>query len=173
MRHQIRWTSRKIAARLGELEPLVYRRHQPIDPFRFRKPASPLDPPPIEQKVDESAWEEIKHFSYWGLPRTNFDLRTQFNVQPHGWVLDPLPYSCQLASPEISRIPRHWPISMGNPSQPAIGTIKRSFCPQIGVMEMTTPWLSTVGQALAAASTVIIASAWQRPKIRSIGSVTA
>jgi len=85
MRHQIRWTSRKIAARLGEIEPLTYRRHQPIAPFRFLKLESSLVPSPIEPNVDDSDWKGIPIFSYWGLPRTNFVLRTQFHV-PTSWV---------------------------------------------------------------------------------------
>ena len=37
MHHKTRWTSLKIAQRLTLIEPLIYRRHQPLPPFRYRE----------------------------------------------------------------------------------------------------------------------------------------
>ncbi|OQY23904.1 MAG: alpha-mannosidase, partial [Anaerolineaceae bacterium 4572_32.1] len=78
--HKIRWTSRKIAARLKMLEPLAYRQHQPIPPFRFQKLDSHPTPPPVASDVDDSAWDEIPPGTYWSGPRTNFILRTSFTI---------------------------------------------------------------------------------------------
>ncbi len=85
MRHQIRWTSKKLAARLGEILPLAYRNHHPIPPFRFIELPSPTAPPPVEVNIDDSTWVEIAPHSYWGFPRTNFVLRSSFQV-PTSWV---------------------------------------------------------------------------------------
>ena len=85
MRHQIRWTAQKITARLREIEPLAYRQRQAMTPFRLRELVSPLIPAPIEKDVDDSSWGEIAPNSNWGLPRTNFVLRTRFNV-PTSWL---------------------------------------------------------------------------------------
>ncbi len=85
MRHQIRWTSRKIAARLGEIESLAYLQHLPIPPFRFIELDGPATQAPVERDVDDSTWIEIPPHSYWGFPRTNFVLRTMFSV-PTSWV---------------------------------------------------------------------------------------
>ncbi len=90
MRHQIRWTSRKIAARLGEIEALAYRQRQAIPPFRFHKLESPFVSPLVESDVDDSSWIEIPPDTYWGLPRTNFVLRTRFSA-PDDWpATDPI-----------------------------------------------------------------------------------
>ncbi len=85
MRHQIRWTSRKITARLGEIESLTFRKRLVIPPFRLLELDSPMVSPPIEDKVDDSSWVEIQPHTYWGLPRTNFVLRSRFCV-PTSWV---------------------------------------------------------------------------------------
>lgn len=84
MRHQIRWTQQKIAARLEELAPLTYRQRKALAPFRFRQLDGPSTPPSTAQDVEDSSWDEIEPDSYWGLPRTNFILRTRFNV-PTSW----------------------------------------------------------------------------------------
>lgn len=90
MRHQIRWTSRKIAARLGEIEALAYRQRQVIPSFRFLELESSLVLPPVERDVTDSSWIEIPPDTYWGLPRTNFVLRTRFSV-PDDWpATDPI-----------------------------------------------------------------------------------
>ena len=84
MRHQTRWTSRKIAARLQEIEHHVYRQRQTIHPFRLQKIDSPSTPPPVAPDVDDSAWDEIPAGTYWGGPRTDFTLRTSFTI-PDLW----------------------------------------------------------------------------------------
>ncbi len=84
MRHQIRWTQRKIAARLRELEPLVYRQRQPLPPFRFRPLPDPQTPPPVGVEVDDSAWDVIARQTYWGHPRLDFILRASFSI-PASW----------------------------------------------------------------------------------------
>ncbi len=80
MRHQIRWTSKKIAARLSEIESLAYRQHHAIPPFRHYELDDPMSPPPIGLDVGDSAWVEIAPHSYWGSPRTTFVIRTRFQV---------------------------------------------------------------------------------------------
>lgn len=81
MRHEIRWTSKKIHQRLSLVEKYVYRQRRPIPAFRYLKLDSPLDVPPIGCKVDDQAWEVIQPDDYWGLPRINFTLRTTFSIQ--------------------------------------------------------------------------------------------
>lgn len=84
MRHQIRFTLEKISRRLVEIEGLVYQHHKPIPPFLFRElnqPGLPLD----EQADFEADWEETPPGSYWGLPRKNFILVTNFSV-PTDWI---------------------------------------------------------------------------------------
>jgi len=85
MRHQIRWTAQKVAARLAEIEALAYRKRIPLRPFRYRYLNSPLDPAPISPEADDSAWEEIEPNSYWAAPRTDFVLRTTFTIPP-AWL---------------------------------------------------------------------------------------
>jgi len=89
MRHEIRWTSKKIAQRLALVKPYVYRQRQTMDAFRFLKLESPLSPPPIGLQVDDATWDVIQPNTYWGLPRTNFVLRTHFSV-PVEWSGGPV-----------------------------------------------------------------------------------
>jgi hypothetical protein len=42
MHHKTRWTSLKIAQRLTLIEPLIYRRHHPLPPFRYREALWPF-----------------------------------------------------------------------------------------------------------------------------------
>lgn len=86
MIHKIRWTIEKIEQRIELIEPLVYRKRAPIAPFRFFKLSSPEDTPSTATDVDDSGWDTIEPNSYWGLPDTNFVLRTQFEV-PIDWEL--------------------------------------------------------------------------------------
>ncbi len=84
MRHAIYWTVEKIAARLKLIEPLVYRRQQPIMPFRYRALEGPLAQAPVgkDEAIDE--WDLIPFESYWGSWATDFVLRTRISVPP-GW----------------------------------------------------------------------------------------
>lgn len=84
MLHQIRWTSRKLADRLRLIEPLVYRRKEPLPPFRYLPLSGPLEAPPAEIDVDDSAWVVIEPETYWGTWFTDFVLRTRF-VVPADW----------------------------------------------------------------------------------------
>lgn len=85
MRHQIRWTSKKIHQRLALMQNFIYRQRQSLSPFRYKKLDTPLFPPPISMDVDDEDWEVILPNEYWGLPRTNFTLRTRFSI-PDEWL---------------------------------------------------------------------------------------
>jgi len=80
MRHQIRWTAKKISQRIELIESQVYRQRVEIPLFKYKYLKDPLDPPPITTEVDDSAWETIQTYAYWAHPRTNFILRTKFNT---------------------------------------------------------------------------------------------
>ncbi len=87
MFHDIRLTSAKINRRLILIEPLVYRRRQPLPPFRHLRLGSPLIDPPVSPEVDDGDWPLIPWGSYWGEPRADFVLRTQFQIPSH-WRTD-------------------------------------------------------------------------------------
>jgi alpha-mannosidase len=82
--HKARWTAQKIARRIRLIEPLVYRRRQPLPPFRHSILSGPLDPPLIGSDVDDSNWPVIEPNTYWGRWMTDFMLRSHFQV-PDGW----------------------------------------------------------------------------------------
>jgi len=84
MRHEIRWTSKKIHQRLSLVKNLVYRQRQPISAFRYKELNSPLDAPPIQVDVEDGDWDAILPNEYWGLPRVNFVLRARFTI-PNEW----------------------------------------------------------------------------------------
>ncbi|MEL6463561.1 MAG: glycoside hydrolase family 38 C-terminal domain-containing protein [Pseudomonadota bacterium] len=84
-----RWpfTSEKIASRLALIAPHVFRRKQPLAPFRMLPlPAASISAPIC---ADPTGWEEIPHHSYWGGPDQNFVLKSHFTV-PDGWQTDDL-----------------------------------------------------------------------------------
>lgn len=85
MRHQQRWTDRKIAQRLALIEPLVYRTRIGLPPFRYLPLPSPSAPPPVSPEVDDSGWQVILPDSYWGAWRQDFILRTRFTI-PADWA---------------------------------------------------------------------------------------
>ncbi len=79
--HKARWTLEKISARLQFLsEAAIYRRSQPLTPFKFRAASQPL----VGIDVDDGDWEVIEAGSYWGELRQEFTLRTSFAV-PRDW----------------------------------------------------------------------------------------
>ena len=80
MLHKIRWTQQKISQRLSLIEPLVYRQREALPAFRYMALASPLETPPIGVDVDDSGWEVVESFTYWGQWRTDFVLRTEFQL---------------------------------------------------------------------------------------------
>ena len=83
MNHQIRWTLQKIGKRLEEISPLVYRHCVVIPHFRFRTLEKPGATPLTSHYVEDTDWEVIPAFSYWGCPRKNFILRSSFSVPVH------------------------------------------------------------------------------------------
>ena len=84
MNHQIRWTAQKIAQRLTVIEPLVYRRQQPIAPFRLRVLDGPHVAPPVAADIVDEDWPLIEPNTYWGAWMTDYVLRTSFEV-PADW----------------------------------------------------------------------------------------
>jgi alpha-mannosidase len=87
MHHKTRWTSLKIAQRLTLLQPLIYRRQQPLPPFRYRELSGPSEPPPVGLEVDDRDWVKLNPHTYWGKWFTDFVMRTQFQV-PDDWDPD-------------------------------------------------------------------------------------
>ena len=87
MKHDIRWTSKKIKQRLALIEPLVYRQRRELPPFRLLVLDHPKDEPPVAAEVDDSGWPVVEPYSYWIGWRTNFVLRTSFAV-PEEWDED-------------------------------------------------------------------------------------
>src|SRR5690242_16972299 len=87
MLHTTRWTTQKIAQRLDLIAPLVYRRSEPLAPFRYHVLDSPEAPPLLGAEVDDRGWEVIEPNTYWGGRRINFMLRSVFQV-PDGWDTD-------------------------------------------------------------------------------------
>jgi alpha-mannosidase len=84
MSHKMRWTAEKIAQRLSLIEPLVYRRIQPLAAFRYLALGSPTQPPPVDPEIDDSGWAVIDPNTYWGAWTTDFVLRSHFQV-PADW----------------------------------------------------------------------------------------
>ncbi|MCK4472250.1 MAG: alpha-mannosidase, partial [Anaerolineae bacterium] len=78
--HRIRLTEDKIAHRLELVETLVYRRRQPLFPFRFHAGDEPL----VAPDVDDGDWLIIKPGTCWGELRQDFTLRTTFTM-PADW----------------------------------------------------------------------------------------
>lgn len=83
MKHTIYWTPRKILTRLDLIQPLVHRRRQPIAPFRYAALADAETAPIVDPGFDDRSWPAIEPDSYWGAWRTNFMLRTRFQVPQH------------------------------------------------------------------------------------------
>ncbi|RLC96603.1 MAG: alpha-mannosidase [Chloroflexi bacterium] len=85
--HDIRHTSRKVHHRLRLIEPLIYRRRQPLPCFRYLKLENPRVDPPVSPNVDDKDWQVIQWGSYWGEFNADFVLRTRFQSPP-GWSAD-------------------------------------------------------------------------------------
>ncbi len=84
MRHEVRFTLKKIEKRLKLIEPMQYRKRSAIAPFRFTTLDSPLADPPVAIDIDDSGWDVIEPQSYWAGWLTNFAIRTKFEV-PADW----------------------------------------------------------------------------------------
>ena len=87
MFHDIRWTSKKIHQRLCLIEPLVYRRRQPLPRFQYLELESPLIDPPVLPEVDDGNWRVIPWGAYWARFNADFSLRTRFQI-PSDWSAD-------------------------------------------------------------------------------------
>ncbi|RPJ21849.1 MAG: alpha-mannosidase [Chloroflexi bacterium] len=84
MYHRIRWTPEKIKQRLELIAPQVYIKRKSLPSFRYRELDSALTPPPIDEEVDVSGWQELDAHDYWGSWMQNFILRTTFTI-PEDW----------------------------------------------------------------------------------------
>jgi alpha-mannosidase len=85
MYHKTHWTEKKIASRLGLIQPLVYRKRIDLPPFRFCELPDPHTPPLIGADVDRSAsWTTIPYNTHWGRRYMDFMLHTSFSV-PSDW----------------------------------------------------------------------------------------
>ena len=78
--HHIRLTERKITRRLELIETLIYRRRQPLPPFRFHAGDEPL----VAPNVNDGDWPVIEPGACWGKLRQDFTLRTTFTA-PADW----------------------------------------------------------------------------------------
>ena len=74
--HRIRLTEPKIARRLELVETLIYRRRQPLPPFRFH----PGDEPLVAPDVDDGGWSVIEPGERSVL-KTYFWKRSTFSIQ--------------------------------------------------------------------------------------------
>ncbi len=79
--HQIRLTADKLKARLALLRRLLYRESRPLPSFRYHLGSEVL----VAPDVDDSAWPIAEPGKVWGVPHTEFTLRTHFCV-PDGWA---------------------------------------------------------------------------------------
>src|SRR5690349_7129587 len=83
MYHRQRWTPEKIKQRLELLAPLVYVKRKSLPSFSYRELDSAMAPAPIGLDVDDTAWQEINAYDYWGSWMQNFVLRTRFEFPEH------------------------------------------------------------------------------------------
>lgn len=98
--HRILLTELKIARRLELVETLVYRRRQPLPPFRFHAG----DEPRVAPDVDDGDWPVIEPGACWSELRQNYTLRTTLTV-PADWqapvvLFLPIGNARQLVHPE-------------------------------------------------------------------------
>jgi hypothetical protein len=84
MYHKQRWTLDKIRQRLELIVPLVYIKRQPLPAFRDRELETAVTPPLIGIDVDDSKWQGIDAYQYWGAWLQNFLLRTTFAIPEDG-----------------------------------------------------------------------------------------
>jgi alpha-mannosidase len=82
LKHDIRWTIKKIRHRLNLIKPLIHRQQTVLTPFRYQGLESPDTPPPLN--ADTSSWETLPWNSYWGTWFTDFALVSSFTV-PEDW----------------------------------------------------------------------------------------
>jgi alpha-mannosidase len=89
LKHDARWTVRKVAARLELVAPMVYRKKHFLPAFKYTTLDSPSGEVPVGADVDDSGWETIEPGSYWGTWVTDYAMRTEFEV-PADWDDDAL-----------------------------------------------------------------------------------
>lgn len=87
MLHKIRWTPQKITQRIKLIAPLIHRRTQLLQPFRYAALTGPRDLPQVDAKSDDSSWPSVAANDAWGAWNTDFVLRTHFRV-PDEWGHD-------------------------------------------------------------------------------------
>jgi alpha-mannosidase len=83
--HKNYWTAEKISRRLKLIEPLVYKKVQPI-PSLYYTELIDLNQfaQASEGNFDNSLWQELKAGDYWGKRNQNFILRSKFQI-PTEW----------------------------------------------------------------------------------------
>jgi glycosyl hydrolase family 38 len=84
MFHKQRWTLEKIRQRLELIARLVHSKRKPLPSFRYHELETARTLPPIGSEFDDSTWQEIEAYQYWGSWMQNFVLRTTF-VIPEDW----------------------------------------------------------------------------------------
>ncbi|NDJ61148.1 MAG: alpha-mannosidase [Chloroflexi bacterium] len=93
MRHQIRFTEDKLDQRIALIEPLVYRRRLPLEPFRYQPIDGPLtlldgsDSLEHAPNLPTETWPSIAPRTYWGQQDVNFVMAGAFQV-PGTWDTD-------------------------------------------------------------------------------------
>ena len=85
MSHTIRWTIEKITQRLALIDPLVYRRRADLPNFHYSY-SPELDEHHSSLSEPETGPEIIPN-TYWGIPFTEFTLRSSFQI-PADWDAD-------------------------------------------------------------------------------------
>ncbi len=80
MRHDVRFTARKLETLLTAIEPLVHRTGTPLPPFRLLWLDGPEAAPPLDDAPDGPEWETVEPFDHWGGRDRMFLLRTSFTV---------------------------------------------------------------------------------------------
>jgi alpha-mannosidase len=121
MKHNVRWTAKKISQRIELIEPLVYRRRHPLSPFRYVTLPDELSEPPVGLVVDDGDWPVIEPNTYWGTWMTDFALRTTFQVPG-----DERRVTLAILKPLLT-----W---TEHPMQAVTAIIRRSCCPMGGEM---------------------------------------
>ncbi len=85
MKHDMRFTRKKLETRLKLIGPLIYRKTTPINPFRYKLNDSSDQPGQVGVDVDDSDWPVIEPETYWGQWCSDFTLRSRFTV-PADWA---------------------------------------------------------------------------------------
>ncbi len=87
MKHDLRFATARLGARLRLVLPHIHRRTASLEPLRLLELSCPLENPPLD--ADSDRWPAIEPESYWGRADLNFVLSGSFRV-PSGWTADQL-----------------------------------------------------------------------------------